>query len=74
MEREYAKGIQLLTVAPRLERKLQRMQETEMAVTISQEQNEVQTDQKWGLDIQSHRAKMESESWIESSRILPIHA
>ena len=35
-----------------LERKLQWMQETEMAVVISQEQNEVQTFQKWGLDIQ----------------------
>lgn len=42
-----------------LERKLQWMQETEMAVVISQEQNEVQTFQKWGLDIQTHRAKME---------------
>ena len=42
-----------------LERKLQWMQATEMAVVISQEQNEVQTFQKWGLDIQSHRAKME---------------
>ena len=30
-----------------------------MAVTISREQNEAQADQKWGLDIQSHREKME---------------
>ena len=45
--------------AQELERKLQWMQETEMAVVISQEQNEVQTFQKWGLDIQSHRTKME---------------
>jgi len=42
-----------------LERKLQWMQETEMAVVISQEQNEVQTFQKWRLDILTHRAKME---------------
>ena len=35
------------------------MQETEMAVVISQEQNEIQTFQKWGLDIKYHRAKME---------------
>ncbi len=42
-----------------LERKLQWMQETEMAVVISQEQNEIQTFQKWGLDIKYHRAKME---------------
>ena len=45
--------------AQELERKLQWMQETEMAVVISQEQNEVQTFQKWGLDIQSHRSKIE---------------
>lgn len=45
--------------AQELERKLQWMQKTEMAVVISQEQNEIQTFQKWGLDIQMHRAKME---------------
>lgn len=42
-----------------LERKLQWMKETEMAVVISPEQNEVQTFRKWGLDILPHRAKME---------------
>lgn len=42
-----------------LKRKLQWMQETEMAVVISQEQNEIQTFQKWGLDIKTHRTKME---------------
>ncbi len=42
-----------------LDRKIQWMQETEMAVVISQEQNEIQTFQKWGLDIKSHRTKME---------------
>lgn len=45
--------------AQELERKLQWMQETEMAVVISQEQNEIQTFRKWGLDINPHRAKME---------------
>ncbi len=45
--------------AQELERKLKWMEETEMAVVISQEQNEIQTFQKWGLDILSHRAKME---------------
>lgn len=45
--------------AQELERKLQWMQETEMAVVISQEQNEIQTFQKWGLDIKYHREKME---------------
>lgn len=42
-----------------LERKLKWMKETEMAVVISQEQNEIQTFNKWNLDIKYHRAKME---------------
>lgn len=42
-----------------LERKLQWLKETEMAVVISQEQNEIQIFKKWGLDILPHRAKME---------------
>lgn len=45
--------------AQELERKLKWMEETEMAVVISQEQNEIQTFKKWGLDIKYHRAKME---------------
>ena len=45
--------------AQELERKLQWMQETEMAVVISQEQNEIQTFKKWGLNITPHRTKME---------------
>lgn len=45
--------------AQELERKLKWMQETEMAVVISQEQNEIKTFAKWGLDIKSHREKME---------------
>ena len=42
-----------------MNRKLKWMQETEMAVVVSQEQNEVQTFHKWGLDILPHRTKME---------------
>ncbi|WML51709.1 type I restriction endonuclease subunit R [Neobacillus sp. PS3-12] len=42
-----------------ISRKLQWMKETEMAVIISQEQNEIATFQKWGLDIKPHREKME---------------
>lgn len=42
-----------------LERKLKWMQETEMAVVISQEQNEIKTFEKWNLDIKYHREKME---------------
>ena len=46
--------------AQELERKLRWMQDTEMAVVISQEQNEIQTFRKWGLDIKTHREKMEN--------------
>ncbi len=42
-----------------LERKLAWMKSTEMAVVISQEQNEVAHFEKWGLDITPHRLKME---------------
>ena len=45
--------------AQELERKLKWMQETEMAVVVSQEQNEIQTFNKWGLDIKYHRSKIE---------------
>lgn len=40
-------------------RKLAWMKSTEMAVVISQEQNEVAHFEKWGLDIRPHREKME---------------
>jgi len=42
-----------------LERKLKWMQSTEMAVVISQEQNEITHFEKWGLDIKPHRTNME---------------
>ena len=45
--------------AQEISRKLDWMRETEMAVVISQEQNEIQTFQKWNLDIKTHREKME---------------
>lgn len=45
--------------AQELERKRRWMQETEMAVVISQEQNEIQTFRKWDLDIKYHRTKLE---------------
>ena len=44
--------------AQELERKLKWMEETDMAVVISQEQNEIQTFKAWGLDIETHRRKM----------------
>ena len=42
-----------------LSRKLKWMQDTEMCVVISQEQNEIQTFKKWDLNIIPHRTKME---------------
>lgn len=45
--------------AQELQRKLDWMKETEMAVVVSQEQNEIQTFRNWGLDIAPHREKME---------------
>ena len=47
--------------AQELTRKLEWMKETDMAVVVSQEQNEIQTFQKWGLDIKPHRERMERE-------------
>lgn len=45
--------------AQELRRKLKWLEETEMAVVVSQDQNEIQTFKKWGLDIKKHRIKME---------------
>jgi len=45
--------------AQELDRKIRWMKETEMAVVVSQERNEIQTFTKWGLDIAYHRKKME---------------
>ena len=45
-------------VAYEMERKLKWLKETEMCVVVSQEQNEIQTFKKWGLDISYHREKM----------------
>ena len=45
--------------AQELERKIAWMKETEMAVIVSGEQNEIQTFNNWGLDILPHRTKME---------------
>ena len=45
--------------AQEIQRKLEWMQETEMAVVVSQEQNEIQKFKAWKLDILKHRSKME---------------
>ena len=47
--------------AQEMRRKLEWMKETDMAVVVSQEQNEIQTFQKWDLDIKPHRERMEKE-------------
>ena len=44
--------------AQELNRKIAWMEATEMAVIVSQEQNEIQTFKNWGLDILPHRHKM----------------
>lgn len=44
--------------AMELKRKLGWLKETEMCVVVSQEQNEIKTFEKWGLDIKTHRDKM----------------
>ena len=48
-----------------LERKLQWMRATEMAVVISEEQNEQEEFAKWGLDIIPHRLKMKQRNLDE---------
>lgn len=45
--------------AQELQRQIEWMKSTEMAVIVSQEQNEIQTFKNWGLDIVDHRTKME---------------
>ncbi len=47
------------------QRKIAWMESTEMAVVISQEQNEIDTFKKWGLDIIPHRKKMATRSLDE---------
>jgi type I restriction enzyme R subunit len=43
------------------EKELQWIKETEICVVVSSEQNEIQKFQNWGLDIEPHRAKMNSQ-------------
>ena len=45
--------------------KLKWMQETDMAIVVSQEQNEIQTFEKWELDIKTHREKMQNRKLDE---------
>lgn len=50
-----------LEEAAELEKKLEYMKETDMAVVVSSSQNEVEAFQKKGLDILSHRKRMVTE-------------
>lgn len=43
-------------------RKISWMESTEMAVVVSQEQNEIARFRAWGLDIEPHRRKMEERN------------
>ncbi|HBC69149.1 MAG TPA: type I restriction endonuclease subunit R [Sutterella sp.] len=58
LEKEISSGTVSQQQALELQRKLDWMKQTEMAVVISQEQNEIKTFQTWGLDILPHREKM----------------
>ena len=42
-------------------RELEWIKETEISVVVSSEQNEIQKFQKWGLDIEPHREKMNTQ-------------
>ncbi len=46
-------------------RELQWIKETEICVVVSAEQNEIQKFQKWDLDIEPHREKMNSQNLEE---------
>ncbi|MGM9570091.1 MAG: type I restriction endonuclease subunit R, partial [Phascolarctobacterium sp.] len=48
--------------AMELEQKLRWMKETDMAVVVSEEQNEQEEFAKWGLDITPHRLRMKNSS------------
>ena len=55
------KNAESVQEAQEMERKLKWMEDTDMAVVVSQEQNEQKTFEKWGLDITPHRKRMNDE-------------
>ncbi len=55
-----------------LSRQLAWMQETEMAVVVSEEQGEVKRFQSWGLDIIPHREKIKNGFETEDGRRIDI--
>ncbi|MFR2105231.1 MAG: hypothetical protein ACLS4R_11260 [Roseburia inulinivorans] len=73
-ELEARQGTVTQQEAQELARKLAWMKETEMAVVISQEQNEVQTFKKWGWIFCRTVPKWKSGSWIKNSRTARIRS
>ena len=61
LEREVAKGKYGDQEFLAKRRELQWIQETEICVVVSSEQNEIQKFRKWDLDIEPHREKMNSQ-------------
>jgi len=61
LEKEIAKGKYGDQELLEKSRELQWIKETEICVVVSSEQNEIQKFQKWDLDIEPHRAKMNNE-------------
>lgn len=51
----------MLVMTGRISRKIAYMEETDMAVVVSQEQNEIEKFRKLGLNIQKHRRRMVKE-------------
>lgn len=61
LEKEIAKGKYGDQELLEKSRELQWIKETEICVVVSSEQNEIQKFQKWDLDIEPHREKMNTE-------------
>lgn len=61
LEKEVAKGKYGDQELLEKSRELQWIKETEICVVVSSEQNEIQKFQKWDLDIEPHREKMNKE-------------
>ena len=61
LEREIARGNYGDQELLEKNRELEWIRETEICVVVSSEQNEVQKFEKWGLDIDTHREKMNTE-------------
>jgi len=65
LEKEVAKGKYGDQELLEKSRELQWIKETEICVVVSSEQNEIQKFQKWDLDIEPHREKMNKEDLEE---------